>query len=170
MASTSELLNQTSQRVKKVKSTFELLKQATQRAPRIKSFDQLHIGNYIINSFQLRTTCYGIRLVVVLDDGDMFYLPPRFSDVINTEKQLNDLNCSKHVLLYRGKDAQQKNWIDVDFEEIPNLNENDEDDDDPKMKIDEDQHYKEYKKNDGQNIEAYLKSAQFDGYDTVDHI
>lgn len=104
--------------------------------------------------------------MVLLENGDMVYLPPRFYDVINTQKQVDELNSSKYLMVYKGKDAKLKNWIDVDFDEIPSQI-IDDNVDDKRMKIDEDPHYKEYMSNEGQNIDAYLQSAQF-GYDTVD--
>lgn len=152
----------------KVISAFNLLKKATQRM-KIKSFDQLAVGNYIVNSFKLHDTQYGLRLAVIVN-AEIIYLPPRFSDAINTKELLDELNTAKYIMLYKGKDSKQKNWIDVDFDEIPDLD--DEYDDSPKkLKIDEettDVHYNQYMKGEGQDIDAYMQSAQF-GYDTVDN-
>lgn len=105
----------------------------TKSIARMKRFDDLQEGTYIIKSFQLKETTFGLRVVVQIDN---FYLalPPRFSDKINSEDQILELNSKKWTMVYGGKDAKEFNKLIIDFKPLKDgkhLNQTtDEDDDD----------------------------------------
>lgn len=67
-----------------------------------------------VKSFKLKNTPYGLRLHVQVDN---FYLslPPRFSDKINSDEQLAELNSNKLKMIYGGKNAEEFNMLIIDF-------------------------------------------------------
>lgn len=106
---------------------------ATKSNARMKRFDDLQVGTYIVKSFQLKETTFGLRVVVEIDN---FYLtlPPRFSDKMNSEEQILELNAKKWTMVYGGKNASEFNKLIIDFKPLKDskrLNQtNDEEDDD----------------------------------------
>lgn len=82
---------------------------------RVKKFDSLEVGEYIVKSFKLKETNFGLRVYVEIDD---FYLslPPRFSDKINSAEQIDDINDKKFKMIYKGKNPEEFNKLMIDFE------------------------------------------------------
>lgn len=97
-------------------SSLDLLKQAA-NAEAYHKFDDFEIGvEYPIERFEwMPDTKYG-PCVVVYIDGDMLYLPKRFTKIFKTAEQVEDLNKKKHVMIYHGRDAARNNRILLDFE------------------------------------------------------
>lgn len=87
---------------------------ATKKSVKIKRFDDLENGEYIVKSFKLKDTPYGLRVHVEIDN---FYLslPPRFSDKINSVEQIAQLNAKKFKMIYGGKNAEEFNRLIIDF-------------------------------------------------------
>lgn len=90
---------------------------------KIKKFDDLTQGTYLVKSFKLKDTTFGLRLYVQIDD---FYLvlPPRYTDKINSDEQLQELNGGKFKMIYHGKNKDEYNKLMIDFKplkEVPNI-------------------------------------------------
>lgn len=87
---------------------------STNAEGRIKKFDNLPIGEYLVKSFKLKVTQFGLRVYVEIDD---FYvvLPARFSDKINSAEQLEELNGNKFKMVYKGKNKEEFNKLMIDF-------------------------------------------------------
>lgn len=81
---------------------------------RVKKFDSLEIGEYIVKSFKLKETNFGLRVYVEIDN---FYLslPPRFSDKINSAEQIDEINEKKFKMIYGGKNPEEFNKLIIDF-------------------------------------------------------
>lgn len=88
--------------------------QKTANHEAVKKFDNLVIGDYLVKSFQLKDTKFGLRVFVEIDD---FYLilPARFSDKINSKEQLEELNDQKWKMEYRGKNKDEFGKLMIDF-------------------------------------------------------
>lgn len=84
------------------------------KVSRIKRFDDLAVGTYIVKSFKMKNTMYGLRVLVEIDNFHLS-LPPRFSDKINSEEQIEELNVKKWKMVYGGKDAEEFNKLILDF-------------------------------------------------------
>lgn len=82
-----------------------------------KSFNDLQIGSYPVDRFELVESKYGVRVAVWIA-GSRLYLPTRFNIVFSTQEQIDKLNETKIELYYGGKDATQRNRIILDFTEI----------------------------------------------------
>lgn len=89
----------------------------TKKEARVKKFDNLKIGEYVVKSFKLKDTTFGLRVFVEIDD---FYLslPPRFSDKINSSEQIVELNGKKFKMIYGGKDLEEFNKLIIDFVQL----------------------------------------------------
>lgn len=89
---------------------------------RVKKFDHLQIGEYIVKSFKLKETTFGLRVFVEIDD---FYLclPPRFSDKINSSEQIDELNGKKFKMVYGGKNVDEFNKLIIDFKPVREIQE-----------------------------------------------
>lgn len=80
------------------------------------SFDDLPIGDYIVEAFDLVKTKFGE--VVRCEIGDkVVFLPKRCIEELdggkNIPSKLIELNHSKNWLLYRGKDVSRENRLMV---------------------------------------------------------
>lgn len=84
---------------------------------KIKKFDDLAKGVYLVKSFKLKETTFGLRLYVQIDD---FYLilPPRYTDKINSADQLKELNGGKFKMIYGGKNKDEFNKLMIDFQPL----------------------------------------------------
>lgn len=87
------------------------------KVSRNKRFDDLAVGTYIVKSFKTKNTMYGLRVLVEIDDFHLS-LPPRFSDKINSEEQIEELNAKKWKMIYGGKDVAEFNKLILDFKPI----------------------------------------------------
>lgn len=152
----------------------------------MKNFDQLAIGTYYVKSFAFRPTAYGTRLSVVLTDDSLIFLPSRFIDSIKEQVQVDELNKGTYAMKYLGK---RNKWVDLDFEELRGIEKqfvdsqnveetitksDDADDDDIGMQFTDDSAQSRLEIDDGvvtdnssdygigQNIDAYLKSSQYE--------
>lgn len=96
---------------------------------KIKRFDDLENGEYIVKSFNLKDTPYGLRVFVEVEN---FYLtlPPRFSDKINSAEQIAELNAKHFKMVYGGKNAAEFNRLIIDFVELKDVEERETDEDD----------------------------------------
>lgn len=82
------------------------------------SFDNLPIGDYIIESFRLVTTKFGEKVRCEIGDKVVF-LPKRCIEEMdgnaNIQLKMFELNRGKYWLLYRGKDVSQENRLMVEI-------------------------------------------------------
>lgn len=81
---------------------------------KVKKFDDLANGEYLVKSFKLKETPFGLRLYAQIDD---FYLilPPRYTDKINSGEQVQELNEKKMKMVYNGKNKDEFNKLMIDF-------------------------------------------------------
>lgn len=102
---------------------------AAKTVARIKKFDDLENGEYIVKSFKLKDTPYGLRVLVEVDN---FYLtlPPRFSDKINSAEQIAELNAKNFKMVYGGKNAEEFNRLIIDFVALKDVKGRETDEDD----------------------------------------
>lgn len=86
-----------------------------------KKFSDLPTGSYTVKRFHLKETNFGLRLLVEIED---FYLtlPQRFSEKINTQEQVKEINRGKWRLAYGGKDIANYNKLKIDFNTIVEQN------------------------------------------------
>lgn len=96
-------------------ASFNLLKSQCCDKPYC-SFNNLDLGEYLIKEFALVNTKYGERLRLDLGDKEVF-MPERFSKNL-TPEGLAELNASKAMLIYKGKDAANKDKLKVDFKNV----------------------------------------------------
>lgn len=99
---------------------------------KLKKFDNLAPGEYLVKTFSLKKTVFGLRLCAEIDD---FYLnlPPRYTDKVNSDEQLDDINSKQWKMVYSGKNRDQGNKLMIDFEPVipdPQDSTNDDEDDD----------------------------------------
>lgn len=80
------------------------------------SFKDLSPGDYIVNKFSIVTSAYGDRVRIDLHDSYM-YLPERYLKTL-TEKVIEELNKSPKIMTYGGKDANNRNRLILDFNEV----------------------------------------------------
>lgn len=87
------------------------------REPYHKKFCDLPIGSYAVRRFLLKETPYGLRLHAEIED---FYLalPKRFSDQINTQEQVEEINRERWQLVYGGRDTTDCRKLKIDFNVI----------------------------------------------------
>lgn len=78
-----------------------------------QSFNNLAIGEHIVNYFSICNTKYGDRIQIELDDKYMI-LPERFSKKLDQEK-LDVLNRSPKIMIYSGKDSSYQNRLILEF-------------------------------------------------------
>lgn len=105
-------------------SGVDLLKSIAEGYGISKKFEELEIGDYKIKCFELvKTKKFGVRLIVRMEDF-FVWLPPRFSDKINSNQLLVDMNKkaseNNFYMRYNGKDIDQHGKILLDFIEKEN--------------------------------------------------
>lgn len=90
---------------------------SAKKSVKIKKFDSLQHGAYTVKTFKLKDTNFGLRVFVEIEN---FYLslPQRFSDKINSEEQIAELNSKKWKMIYGGKDAAEFNKLIIDFKQV----------------------------------------------------
>lgn len=100
---------------------MDLLEKASKRLLKTAKFDNILKGSYQVKQFKLVKTKYGLRIIVVTEDFEVF-LPPRFSAELNTEDQIIDMNEKLKVeplmMIYGGKLETEHNRIDIVFKKI----------------------------------------------------
>lgn len=99
-------------------SSFELLKTLCCNKP-YSSFKDLPIGDYFVHKFDLVDTKYGKRLRADLGDKVVF-LPARFAANITIEA-VAELNRTRTILTFMGKDPAQNNKVKIDFKTVEEL-------------------------------------------------
>lgn len=80
------------------------------------SFKDLSPGEYIVNKFTIVNTAYGERIRIDLHDSYM-YLPQCFLKTL-TPELLEDVNKSPKLMVYEGKDGNNRNALVLDFNEV----------------------------------------------------
>lgn len=83
---------------------------------RYVSFKDLPIGEYIVNKFSIVNTVYGERIRVDLQDTFM-YLPQSFLKTL-TSDVIDELNKSPKLMIYQGKDVNNRNALILDFNDV----------------------------------------------------
>lgn len=96
---------------------FNSLKGACNAKNTYTNFNDLEIGSYNVNHFELADTKFGPRIAVYLDLGRI-YLPARFNASIKTQDQIDELNKAKNVMHYLGKDMSRCNRVLLDFTQV----------------------------------------------------
>lgn len=101
----------------KMEDLLSLNYSSAKKETKIKKFDSLENGEYTVKSFKLKDTNFGLRVFAEIDN---FYLslPPRFSDKINSEEQIAEINSKKWKMTYGGKDAAEFNKLIIDFKQM----------------------------------------------------
>lgn len=99
-------------------SAFNALKTAAKASSAYRNFDNIAVGVYKVLKFEFVTSKYGKRVVVTTPEFKCF-LPDRFSQSIQTDEAIAELNGSPCVMRFSGKDATRKDRVMVDFEAIP---------------------------------------------------
>lgn len=94
----------------------------------VKKFDDLAIGEYIPKLFKLADTNYGLKIYVSIDDF-WIMLPTRYSDKINSDEQIRELNNTKFKMIYSGKDQNQGNRVMLKFKPLDDDEDGSSDDD-----------------------------------------
>lgn len=94
--------------------TFSTLLAACHDKKAYKSFSELNVGEYEIKKFALVETKFGLKVQVFIEDFYVF-LPTRFTNRINTQKQIDDLNKIPSKMIYNGRD---KYGINLSFNRI----------------------------------------------------
>lgn len=79
------------------------------------SFKDFSTGQYVVNKFTIVETTYGKRVQIDLNDSYM-YLPERFVNML-TQKDIDELNKSSKIMIYKGKDTTDKDRLILDFAE-----------------------------------------------------
>lgn len=82
----------------------------------ISNFNDLPIGDHIVENIQRVKTVHGARLRVELKDV-VVYLPERFAKPL-TDDIVDELNASAVLMTYSGKDPEAKNRLIVSFEAV----------------------------------------------------
>lgn len=80
------------------------------------SFKDLSPGEYIVKKFSIVNTMYGERVRIDLHDSYM-YLPQSFLKTLTSEV-IEDLNKSPKIMVYEGKDANNRNALILDFNDV----------------------------------------------------
>lgn len=81
-----------------------------------KSFKDINIGEYNINRFAVVDCQFGKRIRIDLDEFFM-YLPERFVKFL-TDADIDQLNeAVPKVMVYSGKDAENKDRLILDFKD-----------------------------------------------------
>lgn len=100
---------------------------------KVKKFDNLAPGEYLVKSFKLKETNFGLKLYVQINDYYLV-LPQRYADKINSDEQLKEINEKKYKMVYKGKNKDEFNKLMIDFvalksdENIASDSDSDEDD------------------------------------------
>lgn len=85
-------------------SALEVLNSISEKRS-FKSFKTLAQGEYIIRRFTSVETSYGKRTRIDFDDG-YSYLPERYNSL--RQDQLDELNTTPKIMVYAGKDRENK--------------------------------------------------------------
>lgn len=96
-------------------SAMKALKAACARK-RFASFKDLPVGEYIVNRFSIVDTAHGERIRIDLHDSYMF-LPQSFLKLLPSDV-IEDLNKAPKVMVYNGKDVNNRNALILDFNEV----------------------------------------------------
>lgn len=80
------------------------------------SFKDLLPGEYIVNTFSIVNTVYGERIRIDLQDTYM-YLPQSFVKTLTSEL-IDELNKAPKIMVYKGKDINNRNALMLDFTEV----------------------------------------------------
>lgn len=99
-------------------SAFNALKSAVKSSSAYRNFDNIDIGVYKVLEFSFVVTRYGQKIVVTTPEFKCF-LPDRFSKSIQTAEAIAELNATRCVMRFSGKDVTRRNRVMVDFEMIP---------------------------------------------------
>lgn len=81
-----------------------------------RNFDQLTPGTYKIDKFALVETRFGLKLQAITDKF-FIYLPSRFSNKINEQAQIDELNANRCLMIYKGKN---ENGVKLEFKQYDN--------------------------------------------------
>lgn len=92
------------------------LKNACVQKITYKSFKDIQHGEYVIRRFSLAKTIHGKKVRIELDNDTYMYLPERFADAL-TESVIQELNSKPKIMVYKGKDAAQKDRLILDFKD-----------------------------------------------------
>lgn len=81
------------------------------------SISSLEVGKkYLITEFKLVKTKFGQRLTVHFSNNNFVFLPPRFSERIRSQKQVDELNAiQEHYFVFEGVDVQEHNYFKIKF-------------------------------------------------------
>lgn len=79
------------------------------------SFKDLTPGEYIVNKFTVVTTSYGDRVRIDLADSYM-YLPEGYLKMLTPV--IEELNKLPKIMTYGGKDANHRDRLILDFNEV----------------------------------------------------
>lgn len=96
-------------------SAFNALKSACRGPVMFEKFDNILPGEYSVREFKFIQTRFGRKVVVVTEDF-MCFLPERFAREIASEEAIDELNRTRYIMKYRGKDAKRHNLLLLDFE------------------------------------------------------
>lgn len=98
-------------------SGLKLLNSACVTKP-YKSFNDLDVGDYIVERFSyIDTKNFGKRIRMDFDEFHM-YLPERFN-IIAEQNKIDELNAAPKILHFEGKDYSQKGKLLISFKEVP---------------------------------------------------
>lgn len=88
-----------------------------ERQENYKKFDDMSTGCYKVKKFELKETEYGPKLQVFIENF-FVYLPPRFTELINSQQLIDELNSKNYVMEYAGKDKMNFNFLQLKFTEM----------------------------------------------------
>lgn len=83
---------------------------------RFASFKDLPVGEYIVNRFSIVDTAHGERIRVDLQ-GSYMFLPQSFLELLPPDV-IEDLNKAPKVMVYSGKDVNNRYALILDFNEV----------------------------------------------------
>lgn len=91
-------------------SAFSLIQAECEKSIVFKKMSELEIGKHQIEKFTFVKSIFGrsFRLAIILETNSpttktYVGLPERFTDAVNTEEQLEDLNEGRYILNYKGQ-------------------------------------------------------------------
>lgn len=90
---------------------MDFLRAACQKPEQATKLDDIEVGSYKVEKFRLLKTVHGLRLLVQTESFEAF-LPPRFSDNVNTEEMVEELNNTAMIMMYTGKTGKRH---DIEF-------------------------------------------------------
>lgn len=109
--------------------SFLLLQEACKKKKNLKDvkfikWDELPVGDYKVDLFKLTESNYGLKIqVIFLLDGEKRYvsLPDRFSEKLNQDSQIDELNQHQYTMKFFGKDTSWYKFITLDFVQMGKL-------------------------------------------------